>query len=140
MYKAVRQSRVCESMQLIKDDNTIADTITTDIVVEDAYTGINKAKNDIIRAQLLLKTDTTNKAKELLGEAIINLFTAIFGDVQTKKICDFYENRETEMLTQIWPFISEVIFPQMEKAIKLKKETIAENFKLSRSQRNRLGI
>jgi Ser/Thr protein kinase RdoA (MazF antagonist) len=58
----------------------------------------------------------TEEKVEALGVAILNVFSVIFGDDQTKQLIDFYDGAYTEMLADVAPFINDVIAPKVSEA------------------------
>ncbi len=142
-YQIKRLSKINETLELVGDDNTVAHTLVVSFTVDDLARDINKAKNDVIRAQQAIKNVTDEKfadAQETMGDAIISLFSLIFGEEQTKTLIEFYKNAYTEMFAAVFPFLDSCIFPAIAAATRERCEMLANNFKLSKSTKKKLML
>lgn len=94
-----------------------------------------KGYNELLRAQNALNgatSDTLDAVSDKLeqyGNAVVGVLQVIFGEENTQKILAFYENNYSEMFTQIYPFISEVIIPKISEASKRKAEELKALYK-----------
>jgi len=94
-----------------------------------------KGYNELLRAQSALNgatSDTLDAVSDKLeqyGNAVVGVLQVIFGEENTQKILAFYENNYTEMFTQIYPFIGEVIIPKISEASKRKAEELKALYK-----------
>ncbi len=94
-----------------------------------------KGYNELLRAQSALNgatSDTLDAVSDKLeqyGNAVVGVLQVIFGEENTQKILAFYENNYTEMFTQIYPFIGEVIIPKISEASKRKADELKALYK-----------
>ena len=94
-----------------------------------------KGYNELLRAQSALNgatSDTLDAVSDKLeqyGNAVVGVLQVIFGEKNTQKILAFYENNYTEMFTQIYPFIGEVIIPKISEASKRKADELKALYK-----------
>ena len=94
-----------------------------------------KGYNELLRAQSALNgatSDTLDAVSDKLeqyGNAVVGVLQVIFGEENTPKILAFYENNYTEMFTQIYPFIGEVIIPKISEASKRKADELKALYK-----------
>ena len=94
-----------------------------------------KGYNELLRAQSALNgatSDTLDAVSDKLeqyGNAVVGVLQVIFGEENTQKILAFYENNYTEMFTQIYPFIGEVIIPMISEASKRKADELKALYK-----------
>ena len=94
-----------------------------------------KGCNELLRAQSALNgatSDTLDAVSDKLeqyGNAVVGVLQVIFGEENTQKILAFYENNYTEMFTQIYPFIGEVIIPKISEASKRKADELKALYK-----------
>lgn len=94
-----------------------------------------KGYNELLRAQNALNgatSDTLDAVSDKLeqyGNAVVGVLQVIFGEENTQKILAFYENNYSEMFTQIYPFIVEVIIPKISEASKRKAEELKALYK-----------
>ena len=113
MYQIVR-NRVVEDLEL--DDNGKKLVIHVDFNVDNMLRRYLQAAGELSKAQAALKDGSTEARVEALGEAILNVFSVVFGDEQTKLIVDFYDGAYMEMLAEVAPFISDVVAPKISEA------------------------
>ena len=94
-----------------------------------------KGYNELLRAQSALNgatSDTLDAVSDKLeqyGNAVVGVLQVIFGEENTQKILAFDENNYTEMFTQIYPFIGEVIIPKISEASKRKADELKALYK-----------
>jgi len=58
----------------------------------------------------------------------------------TQRILAYFDGKTTDMVLQTMPFLYDVIEPAVYRAVQSKRKVIANNLRLSRSQRRRLGL
>lgn len=142
-YQVRKAKEVDEILELVDNNDKVVDSIPVHINVNDMAMSINKARNDIIRAQEKFNNASDDDIEELktqLGEAVLALFRLIFGEDGTERICKFYESNYTTMMNYVFPFIAEVVLPALESASIAERENMAKNFKLSHSMRRKYKI
>ena len=113
-YKIVR-NHIVEQLEI--EDNGKTVTIDVDLSVDDIMGKYNQAQYSIAKANQAAHEAQNNedmeKAEEMMGEAVISLFKVVFGEVQTEQILSIYQDRYLEMLSDVSPFIAEVIQPRI---------------------------
>ena len=136
MYQITRKNKISETLQLCYADGSVAETIEVNINVDQMGAGINKAYQLVGIAQETLRRDPHDpKLAEEYGNAIIALFTAIFGQENADKIISFYEGNESEMLLDIFPFLNEVILPAVKEASAARKAQLEAAAKLAKRRK-----
>lgn len=125
-YKIVR-NHIVEQLEIEDNGNTV--TLNVDLSVDKIIGDYNKAQYSIAIANRAAheaqNEGDIQKAEQMMGEAVLNLFEVIFGERQTQMIVDIYQNRALEMLADIAPFISDVIQPRIAEA----QQRIAERYR-----------
>lgn len=80
-----------------------------------------------------LETNKNHLAEETAieerGKCVVDMFVLLFGQQATEKILAFYEDNYVEMLTDIFPFIQEVIIPRLNMVAKEIKQDFRSRFK-----------
>lgn len=126
MYQ-IKRNHIVEDLQI--EDNGKTLDLKVDINVDSILQSYNKAQYGIAKSSKMAKEATdendVSKAQEAMGSAILNLFEIIFGEDQTQKIIEFYDNRYLEMLGDIAPFITDVVAPRIADA----QKAIADRYK-----------
>lgn len=117
MYQ-IKRNHLVEDLQI--EDNGKTLTINVDINVDTILQQYNKAQYRIAQAAQAAKKAADEKDMEnieaAMGDAVLGLFEVVFGHDQTQKIIEFYDNKAFEMLTDISPFITEVVAPKIQEA------------------------
>lgn len=101
--------RIRETLQ-IDDNGTLVD-IPVDIYVDDVI-------KDYVRVTDQLKNIGTDPEK--LGTAVIEMMQLVFGVDGAQKLLDLYQNRYMDMIGDIYPFVKDVVEPQLVNAMKDK--------------------
>ena len=94
-----------------------------DMDTRTGYHKINKAREMMAEAQNMAVKEHDGvpgakyeKTIEAYGLAIRALIVAVFGEEQTDKMVEFYENNLDAMLDDILPYILKRLFPMLRKA------------------------
>ena len=125
MYQVQRKNRIKEELQLVNADGTVSDTITVDLNVDEIAARVSKSYETLGMAQNALQADQYNeKLVEAYGNAVVAVFTVIFGEDGCNKILNFYESNYTEMPLDLFPFINDVIMPKIREASESRKQQL----------------
>ena len=126
MYQ-IKRNHIVEELEI--EDNGKTLHIDVDINVDSVLKAYTKAQYKIAQASEEIKASTGTKdlsqAEEAMGNAVLGLFEVIFGEEQTQKIIEFYDNKALEMLGDITPFIVEVVAPRFKEA----QDRISESYR-----------
>ena len=133
MYQVTRKNRIKEQIQLCHADGTVALTADVDLNVDQIAGRVNKAYEALGMAQnTLQKSPDSPQAMEAYGNAVLAVFSVIFGEETAGKIVAFYENNWTEMLLDLFPFINNEIMPKIRAASADRKAQLLEAAKLAK--------
>ena len=113
MYQITR-NHVVEDLEL--DDNGKKLVLHVDLNVDTILRRYLQVAGELAKAQQAARSGLTEEKVEALGVAILNVFSVIFGDDQTKQLVDFYDGAYTEMLADVTPFINDVVAPKVNEA------------------------
>lgn len=111
MKQIRRMNRIKEELQFFyADSETPALVIPIDINTDDMSAAAMRAWETLGIASVELDKEPENeKIRLLYGQALVALFGVIMGEENAKKILDFYEGREGEMLIDLNPFFTELL-------------------------------
>lgn len=128
MFELKRSEKIVEQIKL--GDEIIEVNLDAGAI----QTRFTKGYNELLRAQNALNgatSDTLDAVSDMeqYGNAVVGVLQVIFGEENTQKILAFYENNYSEMFTQIYPFIAEVIIPKISEASKRKAEELKALYK-----------
>lgn len=138
-YQIKKSDKIAEDLELLDKNNDVALTIHIDIEIGRIAKEYRQLQIELAEAQNMT-SQGNEMAFEVFGNAVIKLFRCLFGDENTQKILEYFENDYMEMAVQCMPFISDVVQPAIEKYSRSKREIMANNYNLSRQQKRKLGI
>ena len=126
-YQAKRSKKYVEDFELVDAEGNIKHTLHISLDADDMTVKINRKYVALTRA---LSETTESKRKvetaedlqgvfETLGNAMVDLLQAVFGEENAKILLDFYEDSYIEMSREVLPFISNVVIPRM---IEIRKD------------------
>ncbi len=126
-YQAKRKKKFIEDFELVDENGNVLETLHIQLDADDMLAKLNRKYTELCRT-LAETTEIKRKAHsneemgdcvEKLGNAVIQMFEAVFGEEDTKTIISFYDNRYIEMCQEVVPFIKNVVIPRIGK---IKKE------------------
>ena len=126
-YQAKRSKKYVEDFELVDAEGNIKHTLHISLDADDMTVKINRKYVALTRA-LSKTTEAKRKVEtaedlqgvfETLGNAMVDLLQAVFGEENAKILLDFYEDSYIEMSREVLPFISNVVIPRM---IEIRKD------------------
>lgn len=129
MYELKRSEKIIEQ---IKVGDEIIDVNLDAGAIQARFT---KGYNELVRAQAALNGATSDdidgmsERLEQYGNAVVGVLQVVFGEDNAHKILAFYEGNYTEMFSQIYPFIAEVIIPKISEASQRKADELKAMYK-----------
>lgn len=126
-YQAKRSKKYVEDFELVDAEGNIKHTLHISLDADDMTVKINRKYVALTRAlsettEAKRKVETAEDLQgvfETLGNAMVDLLQAVFGEENAKILLDFYEDSYTEMSREVLPFISNVVIPRM---IEIRKD------------------
>mgnify|MGYP000797792544 FL=1 len=126
-YQAKRSKKYVEDFELVDAEGNIKHTLHISLDVDDMTVKINRKYVALTRAlsettEAKRKVETAEDLQgvfETLGNAMVDLLQAVFGEENAKILLDFYEDSYIEMSREVLPFISNVVIPRM---IEIRKD------------------
>ncbi len=122
-YQIKRKQKVTEHLELVDENGVVVHVLEVNLDADNMVKKIHRKYAELMKT-LSETTEIKRKAEsgeileecvEKLGHAVVALFEAVFGVDDTKKILDFYDSCYFEMCTDVVPFITEVVIPQIQK-------------------------
>ena len=127
MYTIKRQKQIKEQLQICNPDGTEAMVLDVDLNVDEVTNRVSKAWDALGAAQIeLQKSPDDPRDMDAYGRAVIAVFDVIFGPDNSKKLLEFYEGHYSEMLLDVFPFLTNVVMPQIRDASNARKEQLLE--------------
>ena len=128
-YKAKRQDRVIEDLELCGSDGKVVKTIHVELDADNMVRKLSEKHVALINAlknvQEIKDASTAEEKANgiaVLGAAVVDLFEAVFGREDARSILDFYGNRYVEMCQEVVPFITQIVIPEVRKLAKQNKK------------------
>lgn len=134
-YKAKRQDRVIEDLELCGSDGKVVKTIHVELDADNMVRKLSEKHLALVNAlknvQDVKKASTEEEKANgiaVLGAAVVDLFEAVFGKEDAKAILDFYGNRYVEMCQEVVPFITQIVIPEVRKIAKQNKKAVLARY------------
>lgn len=123
MFIAKRHKRAIESFALADADGNVVKTFEVRCDPEECLVEYNRARNNIIRAEQLLNSAPSAEGYAAYGQAVLDILAIFFGEERTKEILAFFDDRYAEMVSEVMPFIVDVLEPRMRE---ISKQQLAQ--------------
>lgn len=135
-YQARKLKRFIEDFELINENGEVETTIHVELEPDDIVMKLQRKYTTLCQTltevQEMRRKPISNEELgsylEKLGNAVIQLFEAVFGETDTKTIVDFYENRYIEMCHEVVPFIRTVVIPRVQELKKQNQRTLLKPY------------
>lgn len=143
-YQAKKHKRFQEDFELVSEEGEVVHTLHVSLDADDMVAKIGRKYAALTKA-LADTTEMKRKAEdaeevmlatEALGQAVADLFEAVFGSDDAKTIIEFYEGRYIEMAKEVIPFISHCVIPRMYKIRDENKRRVLSGY--NRKTRRRM--
>ena len=126
-YQAKRSKKYVEDFELVDAEGNIKHTLHISLDADDMtvknnrkYVALTRALSETTEAKRKVETaEDLQGVFETLGNAMVDLLQAVFGEENAKILLDFYEDSYIEMSREVLPFISNVVIPRM---IEIRKD------------------
>lgn len=138
-YQAKRNQHYIEQLELVDEKGIVAHVLNVDLDPGEMAEKLSKKYMELLKAKS--EADSIDKgnpeslvlAYERLGKAAMALIGAVFGEAEANTIYEFYGNRYNEIITEIMPFVTNIVVPKVrELAQEQRKSTLQ---KYNRKQR-----
>ncbi len=145
-YQARRNAEYTQDFELVDERGNVVHRLLVALDPGSCVEKLNRKYIALIKAQeetSKIETDVAlggkagnealGNAYETLGKAAVDLIEAVFGAEDTKTILEFYNGRYSDMISEVAPFITTIVIPDLRRITQdKKKETLA---KYNRKQR-----
>lgn len=118
MYEIKKSRRITEDVEFSSGDERLL--LHVDIDLGRMARKISLAQVTLANARRAAQSQDPEDLKEY-GEAAIALLQLVFGDENTEKILEFYEDDYIQLVFDVMPFIYEVIIPEVSRESKRKR-------------------
>lgn len=139
-YQIKKTSRITEDIELLGESENAEKILHVEINPDGIMSNYRKAEIQLLKTQTAAREGKSAVAVEEYGKAVTALFETVFGTETTAELLTYFENKHTEMLIQLMPFITDVVRPAVAEAIKSQKSRLANNMNFSRRQKRKLGL
>lgn len=139
-YQIKKTSRITEDIELLGESGNAEKILHVEINPDGIMSNYRKAEIQLLKTQTAAREGKSAEAVEEYGKAVTAFFETVFGTETTAELLTYFENKHTEMLIQLMPFITDVVRPAVAEAIRLQKSRLASNMNFSRRQKRKLGL
>ena len=144
-YQIKRHKRVQEELELLDDKGNVIHKLIVDLdadaiakQISEKYLALVNAQKNMASIQQDVDNGGYDKALEIIGTTIVDLFETVFGEDATKTIVRFYENKYIEMCQEVLPFVVNVIIPRVRSVAQESRDQVMQGY--NRKQKRKFGI
>lgn len=135
-YQAKKRKKFVENFELIDENGNLFKTLHVELDADDMVAKINRkytALCNVLNETTEIKRNSQSHEEiqgciETLGNAVVQLFEAVFGVEDATTIVDFYDNRYIEMCNEVVPFITKVVIPRIYSIKKQNRKNILKPY------------
>lgn len=145
-YQAKRKATYTQDFELVDENGNVAHRLSVALDPGSVIEKLNQKYIALVKAQRETSSVETNiqegslngneelgRAYETLGRASVDLIEAVFAPEDTKIILDFYNGRYVDMISEVAPFITTVVIPDLRRITQENKKEILNKY--NRKQR-----
>lgn len=138
-YQAKRHQHYIEQLELVDEKGEVSHVLNVDVDPAEMAEKLSKKYVDLLKAKREAddidksNPDLLVEAYEKLGNAVMSLIGAVFGEEDTKTIYEFYGNRYNEIITEIIPFVTNVVVPKVRELAQEQRKSTMQKY--NRKQR-----
>lgn len=145
-YQAKRKAAYTQDFELVDEKGNVVHRLLVALdpgscieKLNQKYIALVRTKNELSKLEGAMQNGNLNgneeigKAYEMLGKTSVDLIEAVFGSDDTKTILDFYNGRYTDMISEVAPFITNVVIPDLRRITQENKKEILDKY--NRKQR-----
>ncbi len=137
-YQVKRAVIAEEVLELLNEDGSVAESIVVRLDADGMAEKVSKEYVNLVNiqqkcAEYAAAKTATPEVLEEMGNAVVSLYNAVFGESDTKIIIDFYEGKYIEMCHNVNPFITEIVIPKVRAIGKNKRKEAVGSY--NRKQR-----
>lgn len=140
-YQAKRKKLYTEDFELAEEDGTVVHTLHVALDPDSMVKKLSEKHTALVRVlqevQGIDARQNPSTALETVGNAVADILEAVFGTEEARVIMDFYDGRYTEMCTEVIPFVTATVIPEVRKLAQENKKAIAAGY--NRKQRRLFG-
>lgn len=141
-YKVGRAKKITESLELVDETGATVKEIPASITPDKVVMEFNRRYNAVIAAQKAAQqvADPSDAGAQevlsLFGDAVLSLLGLVFGDDGAAEILDFYEDAYVEMAVAVFPYIEDVIVPEIRRSAEAMRQQAASRYNIRQAHRH----
>ena len=140
-YQAKRKKLYTEEFELIEEDGTVVHSLHVALDPDSMAKNLSEKHMALVKVMQEMKDvnvkSAPGEALETMGTAVIDILEAVFGVDNAAIIVEFYNNRYVEMCTEVMPFVTGTVIPEVRRMAQENKKAIAAGY--NRKQRRIFG-
>lgn len=132
-YQAKRNQHYIEQLELVDEAGNVVYTLDVDLDPDEVAENLSKKYIELLQIRREIQGIDTIAPESLpeaytkVGNAVIAMIQAVFGAENTKIIYEFYGSRYNQILTEVMPFITDIVVPKVrELAQENRKNALAK--------------
>ena len=125
MYTLTQNQSFSDEIKLEKKDGTIEILEIKINLNPDLVQKYRSLQVQMIDLQSQYKNNPENpQIIENIGKVVVDIFSLLFGEENTKKLLEFYDEDYTQMLSDLFPYIQNVLVPKITEVAKKRQKNL----------------
>lgn len=146
-YQAKRNKHYIEQLELVDETGSVVHTLNVDLDPDEVAENLSKKYVELLRIRGEAKDidvtspESLTEAYTKLGDAVMAMIEAVFGSENTNIIYEFYGSRYHQILTEVMPFITEIVVPKVRELARESRKDVLEKYnrKQKRFSKKKVG-
>lgn len=146
-YQAKRNQHYIEQLELVDEAGGIVHTLNVDLDPDEVAENLSKKYVELLRIRAeaeeidITSPESLTEAYTKLGDAVMAMIESVFGAGNTKIIYEFYGSRYNQILTEVMPFITEIVVPKVRELARENRKNALEKYsrKKKRFSKKKVG-
>lgn len=135
-YQAKRTHGYIQELELVEADGTVVHCLKVALDPGTMAERLSRQHMEIVKVQKEVQAiDASIKNQKILldayqklGNAVMTEIRSVFGDEQSDIIFDFYNGDYNSIVKEVYPFISEVVIPDVRRIAQQNKREILQKY------------
>lgn len=130
-YQVKKKKHINKILELLDDNGKVEKRLTVDIVCDDFRNRYPAVMAEVKKAQDLINENGDQDANAVVAAqiAVKSVFVLVFGEIQTRELLEYYENRYYEAFTDVINFVTDEVMPEIKKAVETENKRISDIMK-----------
>lgn len=131
MYEIKKSKNLVEDLKISDGDKELVVHVDINLDKIARKFSVLQAEFAITKKEVDENPNNLNAVAKL-GDLTISILNMLFGEVETARMMEFYEEKYIDLITDVFPFITSVIIPKLREASERKADNMRSAYAAKR--------